>query len=94
MRRIAYPNCDCCGKPRPEYESEHWQLRVCYACMLGVANWFAAHELLYPNVLTQALFDGVFAGGTVPLENQYTVIHKSRNIGGAYSYRLLARVGK
>jgi hypothetical protein len=92
MQRIAYPECDCCGSARPEYESTQWNLRVCYACLRMVADWLDANDLLIPNPLVEELFDGVFSGGTVPTSQQYTVVVQSKLAANAFSYKLLTRV--
>jgi len=94
MKKIAYPKCDCCGTARPEYESQRFNLRVCYLCLRMIADWLDARDLLTPNPLIQELFDGVFSGGTVPTSQQYTVIVKSQLGGNACAYKLIERIAK
>lgn len=92
MKKVAHPKCHGCGSKNPDYESEHFDLRVCYQCARSVADFLDSRDLLQPNVLTQELLDGVFNGGTVPTKDQYTVVTRSRHADNAVSYKVIDRV--
>lgn len=92
MKRIAYPECDCCGAERPQFESTQFNLRVCYSCLRMIADWLDANDLLNPNVLVEELLAGVFSGGTVPTSQQYTVVVQSKLGSNAFAYKLIARI--
>lgn len=93
MKKVVHPECCGCGTLNPQFISERFpSIRVCYVCLTKCAGYLRDRGCLVSNPLTQELFDGVFSGGTVPLENQYTVIVKSEIGNNSFSYLLIDRV--
>jgi hypothetical protein len=88
MRKVAPPECNCCGKRYPEYESEDWNLRLCYQCLRMASTYLHRNGLLSPNVLVEALFLGVWRNN----DSQYEVVVESTIASNASSFLWLDRI--
>lgn len=93
MIRVTHPRCCSCGSPNPDFESQRWQLRVCFMCLRATADWLAEldPESFDGNPFTEELFDGVFEWGQVPTSTQYRVQLTSRRNGSTVEMHLFNR---